>query len=99
MAEHPRAQRAHCVATLDTLASLQKDDELPSNHVVKLESDAKSTPRANSCSKILKEEHSAEIAALKGQHAKLANVNHNLNDGSKLPRNRPNNKWSSKLPK
>jgi chromosome segregation ATPase len=73
------------ITTLETqLASLQKDKELLSDQVVKLESDVTSLreklTESQRMLEALKNEHAAEMATLEDEHAKLADVNHNLID-------------------
>ena len=66
------------------LASLQKDKELLSNHVVELQSDVtslrKNLTESQRMLKALKQEHVTEMATLKDEHAELADVHHNLKD-------------------
>jgi chromosome segregation ATPase len=72
--------------TLETQpASLQKDKELLSDQVVKLESDVTSVreklTESQRMLEALKNEHAVEMATLEDEHAELADVNqHNLND-------------------
>jgi kinesin family protein C1 len=73
------------ITTLETqLTSLQNDKESLSNQVVKVQSDVSSVreklTESQRMLKGLKEEHAAEMATLKEEHAELADVNCNVND-------------------